>query len=557
MVSTLVDSAWRALLSSRLVTGFHSPYTHRALQKLGAAMICGLVLALFSWVQQASAAITVDGHLETDYTGAFVDVSYTRDQGGTFTGRIAVVDSSPGTSTGSYFIGFTQAVDAKSNAYCPDKKNTPNCFQTFNNLLGSDFISFEWIFGSNTIYVPVDILRSGAPTPSEFEGIQGGGDGGSISGINPASVSGRSGMDYNLNVLGWFASPGTPNPASPNFTPGQESHPYDYSSVAEVGLDKAALTALGIDTTNPATATALAQATVVVHNSPAAPSAGVPVPFIECPQSQGSGTAGGSVSVNVKVTEDGQPLNAAPVLAFVVSGPGSITWVEGTPGSSGVTGPDGIAEIIVTSSGAGTTEIRAVHDVDGDGVWDQGSDPETTPLCPIVWSATAISYDLAITKSVDVTQALRGNPLLYTMKVTNTGQGTLTNLVVSDAIPAGTNYLGGSATGGGVFDSASDKLTWSFASLDPGASMIVSFKVTIKPGAPAQIVNVAIAKADQAGPKEASATTVLSGALGAGFGAPIPATGAGNLELLIFGLAMIGAGDVMSSRRVGAASFNQ
>ncbi len=93
----------------------------------------------------------------------------------------------------------------------------------------------------------------------------------------------------------------------------------------------------------------------------------------------------------------------------------------------------------------------------------------------------------------DVTPALRlrkyhdpagavapGDAIYYTLRYTNTGEIKLTNLIINDAIPAGTTYLEGSAnSSGGRYNSALNIVEWGEAALAAGDSGVVSFAVRI------------------------------------------------------------------------------
>ena len=57
-----------------------------------------------------------------------------------------------------------------------------------------------------------------------------------------------------------------------------------------------------------------------------------------------------------------------------------------------------------------------------------------------------------------------------TLTLTNTGDVTATNLLVTDTLPSGASYVGGGTQVGGV-------VTWTLGSLLPGAGAVVSFVV--------------------------------------------------------------------------------
>ncbi|PLX44295.1 MAG: hypothetical protein C0609_05920, partial [Deltaproteobacteria bacterium] len=75
-----------------------------------------------------------------------------------------------------------------------------------------------------------------------------------------------------------------------------------------------------------------------------------------------------------------------------------------------------------------------------------------------------------------------GEIIAYTLVYENIGNEPATQISISDAIPAGTTYLPGSATAGGSF--AANTVTWSIPSLAPGESGSVGFEVTVDDTAP-------------------------------------------------------------------------
>lgn len=68
-----------------------------------------------------------------------------------------------------------------------------------------------------------------------------------------------------------------------------------------------------------------------------------------------------------------------------------------------------------------------------------------------------------------------GDIMWYTVSYTNTGPATQ-DVIITDPIPAGTTYVNGSATEGGVFDPDSNKLTWHLSGIARDASRSVRFQ---------------------------------------------------------------------------------
>ena len=71
-----------------------------------------------------------------------------------------------------------------------------------------------------------------------------------------------------------------------------------------------------------------------------------------------------------------------------------------------------------------------------------------------------------------------GDLLTYTVKVINGGT-TEASAVATDKIPAGTEYVAGSASEGGVYDSATNTITWNIDKIPAGHFVAVSFQVRV------------------------------------------------------------------------------
>ena len=71
---------------------------------------------------------------------------------------------------------------------------------------------------------------------------------------------------------------------------------------------------------------------------------------------------------------------------------------------------------------------------------------------------------LTLTKSCDVSGAIPGTTLTYSLAYGNSGNTTATNVLLTDMLPAEMRYVPYSASGGGSFNNGT--LSWSFS--DPG-----------------------------------------------------------------------------------------
>jgi len=100
----------------------------------------------------------------------------------------------------------------------------------------------------------------------------------------------------------------------------------------------------------------------------------------------------------------------------------------------------------------------------------------------VVVNAVAYVSDkpvLLIQKKASPDPVYSGDPLLYTIKVTNMGQ-LATQLVITDVLPTNTKYITGSVSAGGVETAAG--LRWDVMLLKSGESVEVTYRVTVGSG---------------------------------------------------------------------------
>lgn len=112
---------------------------------------------------------------------------------------------------------------------------------------------------------------------------------------------------------------------------------------------------------------------------------------------------------------------------------------------------------------------------------DSSTDTDAVP-------GTSEDIDLSIEKTDNQTSAIPGEPITYTITVTNNGPGTVESVNVTDAIPANIQDPIFSAPDGS-YDSATGE--WTGLNLAPGSSATLIFDGTVKASATKELINTA------------------------------------------------------------------
>ncbi|MDF2927103.1 MAG: hypothetical protein K0R57_6017 [Paenibacillaceae bacterium] len=108
-----------------------------------------------------------------------------------------------------------------------------------------------------------------------------------------------------------------------------------------------------------------------------------------------------------------------------------------------------------------------------DGRTSSGSTVSNTVTIPVSLP------NLAAVKSANVTDAAVGETITYTTVMTNSGIASLTNVVLTDPLPSGAIFVGGSVTvNGSPRPSASPASGINLGTMAPGSSITVTFQVT-------------------------------------------------------------------------------
>ena len=147
-------------------------------------------------------------------------------------------------------------------------------------------------------------------------------------------------------------------------------------------------------------------------------------------------------------------------------------------------GDSGSITFIVTTKNtipAGVTQITNTVNITDDGL--NGADP--TPLNNQAIEPTPITAtpDLTITKTDGQTTVLPGQPLTYTLTISNVGNQDATGVLVQDVLPNGMNYV--SSANSGV--PTGQTINWPTFNLGAGATVTRTVTVTVASSFPASV----------------------------------------------------------------------
>jgi uncharacterized repeat protein (TIGR01451 family) len=232
--------------------------------------------------------------------------------------------------------------------------------------------------------------------------------------------------------------------------------------------------------------------------------------------------AGNQVTYTLTVTNNG--LASATNVLVVDDLPAGVTIVSATSDVGTVTqtaNASGEVEVaIATLNAAATATITIVVGVPAAAlagtitnsatVTGDGVDTNLTNNSASVDVEVTRQAVLTLTKTDTPDPAVVGGPLTYTIVVTNTGPSTATNVVVSDALPAGLTFNSVNSTAGTASE-ASGVITATIPTLAVGGSATVTVISTVLATfAGATITNTANADADEAVPVNAGANTTVN-----------------------------------------------
>ncbi len=208
-------------------------------------------------------------------------------------------------------------------------------------------------------------------------------------------------------------------------------------------------------------------------------------------------------------------LSATGTVLATDNSPANGTWDTVTAGAD--TDADGNPD--TGNIAAGTTVTYQLRVTEGTGAGNgqqtvvqirgtSNFDPTVFDAATFTTIVAGTQFILDLTKTDAPDPVAAGSNITYTLVVTSSGSKALTNLVITDPIPANTTFV--SATGGGTL--AAGVVTWNIATLTSGATQTLTLTVQVGAAVPNGTVvsNTASAVSTQTTtPTQATATTTV------------------------------------------------
>ena len=183
---------------------------------------------------------------------------------------------------------------------------------------------------------------------------------------------------------------------------------------------------------------------------------------------------GDDITYEITATNDGEGALTGVVVRDTL--PASLTYVSSNP--EGTVGADGTISWLIDSLDAGggsTFSIVATSGETGEVV--NTTTAESTEGASASAQATTLvtKSELAISKTADNGTPLLGQPTVFTIQVSNTGNATASGVVVTDALPATFQQVSSTPEGTQGEDGS---WQWTIASIEPGATETISLTAT-------------------------------------------------------------------------------
>ena len=245
---------------------------------------------------------------------------------------------------------------------------------------------------------------------------------------------------------------------------------WEFASWSDAGAQSHSVTAPASPATYTATFLRHADLGVGMTAAPEPVGAGANLTYTVAVSNAGPSQAA-SLSVNVTLPS-GSSLVSASGSGWSCSGTGPVTC---TRPSLAIASAPAISVVVTAPPEAGTTGNTA-------SVTSAIADPATGNNNTVTSSNVFARADLSVTQSGAPASICTGQPIAYTLNVSNAGPSTATSVSVSDTLPAGASLV--SATGAGWACSGTTTVTCTRASLAVGAAppITVAINAPASPG---------------------------------------------------------------------------
>src|SRR5690606_14540838 len=126
--------------------------------------------------------------------------------------------------------------------------------------------------------------------------------------------------------------------------------------------------------------------------------------------------------------------------------------------------------------------------------------------CPRTFASAATAFSatprLHVVKSASTNASCSTGNIDWSIVVTNRTAAPMAGVVVSDTLPAGLSYVGGSISGRGAVQAGAPALLWNVGTLRPGEGVTLGYKTLAPVNAGALVSNTA--EVDVAGQRVAT-----------------------------------------------------
>jgi uncharacterized repeat protein (TIGR01451 family) len=215
--------------------------------------------------------------------------------------------------------------------------------------------------------------------------------------------------------------------------------------------------------------------------------------------------AGNALTYTIVVTNTGT--SSALGVAFSDTLPAGVTFTSG-----GFVSPDNANGTVTNVAGSLTAAIGTLDPQESatvtvlvgvDGITrgtiqntaSATSTEVTTPVTSTQPTSVNASLDVSITKAESADPVAPGQPLTYTLVVSNSGPSTARNVQISDSVPAQLTVNSVSSTVGTVSNTG-NAVTGTLGDLAPNQSVTITISTTVNANAQAQVTNTATVTTD-------------------------------------------------------------